>query len=215
MLLTLKQYHHKHLNKWNTSSNDKQHMVNKNERVSSMLSLQGEPASNLVFSRSFHWSPIICSSTVLRCTLYTFILIVLSVQGKPGILENVYCYSVKSLTPKSLHLHIYWRALLLLVSLESRYWYHSNGFSLSLLYVSFITFLPAMGGSPWACIQTCFVDPHIFFFPAQKWCTMGNQLTGIAASQILPVEHYLTDVQDFDFEARWILLFYYWLAPFE
>lgn len=29
---------------------------------------------------------------------------------------------------------------------------------------------------------------------------MGNQLTGIAPSQILPVEHYLTDVSSFHFE---------------
>ncbi len=29
---------------------------------------------------------------------------------------------------------------------------------------------------------------------------MGNQLTGIAPSQILPVEHYLTDVSDYEFD---------------
>ncbi len=30
---------------------------------------------------------------------------------------------------------------------------------------------------------------------------MGNQLTGIAPSQIFPVEHYLTDVTDYEFDA--------------
>ncbi|KAJ8021698.1 Phosphoinositide 3-kinase regulatory subunit 4 [Holothuria leucospilota] len=30
---------------------------------------------------------------------------------------------------------------------------------------------------------------------------MGNQLTGIAPSQILPVEHYLTDVSDYEFDS--------------
>ena len=29
---------------------------------------------------------------------------------------------------------------------------------------------------------------------------MGNQLTGIAPSQILPVEHYLQDVPSFEYE---------------
>jgi len=31
---------------------------------------------------------------------------------------------------------------------------------------------------------------------------MGNQLTGIAPSQILPVEQYLTDITDFHFESN-------------
>jgi len=35
---------------------------------------------------------------------------------------------------------------------------------------------------------------------------MGNQLTGIAPSQILPVEQYLTDVSsEYEFECRWVL----------
>ena len=32
---------------------------------------------------------------------------------------------------------------------------------------------------------------------------MGNQLTGIAPSQILPVDHYLTDVANYEFDIRW------------
>ena len=31
---------------------------------------------------------------------------------------------------------------------------------------------------------------------------MGNQLTGIAPSQILPVEQYLSDIPDYEFETR-------------
>ncbi len=31
---------------------------------------------------------------------------------------------------------------------------------------------------------------------------MGNQLAGVAPSQIFPVEHYLTDLQDLTFEVR-------------
>jgi len=31
---------------------------------------------------------------------------------------------------------------------------------------------------------------------------MGNQLTGIAPSQIQPVEHYLTDIPDYEFDCR-------------
>jgi len=33
---------------------------------------------------------------------------------------------------------------------------------------------------------------------------MGNQLTGIAPSQILPVEHYLTDTTEAEFDSRYI-----------
>ena len=33
---------------------------------------------------------------------------------------------------------------------------------------------------------------------------MGNQLTGIAPSQILPVEYYLTDVTEHEFEVRYM-----------
>ena len=32
---------------------------------------------------------------------------------------------------------------------------------------------------------------------------MGNQLTGIAPSQILPVDHYLTDLPDYEYDYRW------------
>ena len=31
---------------------------------------------------------------------------------------------------------------------------------------------------------------------------MGNQLSGIAPSQILPVDHYLTDMADYEFDIR-------------
>ena len=46
---------------------------------------------------------------------------------------------------------------------------------------------------------------------------MGNQLTGIAPSQILPVEYYLTDVAGYDFDSRLALqngkhLFPVWLV---
>jgi len=34
---------------------------------------------------------------------------------------------------------------------------------------------------------------------------MGNQLTGIAPSQILPVEQYLTDVQQFHFIEKYVI----------
>jgi len=34
---------------------------------------------------------------------------------------------------------------------------------------------------------------------------MGNQLTGVAPSQILPVEQYLTDVPDFHFVEKYVL----------
>ena len=31
---------------------------------------------------------------------------------------------------------------------------------------------------------------------------MGNQLTGIAPSQILPVDHYLTDLPEYEYDYR-------------
>jgi len=34
---------------------------------------------------------------------------------------------------------------------------------------------------------------------------MGNQLTGVAPSQILPVEQYLTDVPQFHFIEKYVL----------
>ena len=40
------------------------------------------------------------------------------------------------------------------------------------------------------------------------WCStthfihMGNQLSGIAPSQILSVEHYFSDLSDFEFDCR-------------
>jgi len=36
---------------------------------------------------------------------------------------------------------------------------------------------------------------------------MGNQLTGVAPSQILPVEQYLTDVPQFHFIEKYVLYF--------
>lgn len=39
---------------------------------------------------------------------------------------------------------------------------------------------------------------------------MGNQLTGIAPSQILPVEHYLTDVPDYEFDLRCVVHILFW-----
>jgi len=35
---------------------------------------------------------------------------------------------------------------------------------------------------------------------------MGNQLTGVAPSQILPVEQYLTDVPQFHFVEKYVML---------
>ena len=43
-----------------------------------------------------------------------------------------------------------------------------------------------------------------FFVKLLVKSSMGNQLTGIAPSQILPVEYYLTDVADCHFETRFI-----------
>jgi hypothetical protein len=40
------------------------------------------------------------------------------------------------------------------------------------------------------------------FITAADWQTMGNQLVGIAPSQIFPVEHYLTDQTDLQFDAK-------------
>lgn len=37
---------------------------------------------------------------------------------------------------------------------------------------------------------------------------MGNQLVGIAPSQIFPVEHYLTDLRDFQFDKKYVHYFY-------
>lgn len=34
---------------------------------------------------------------------------------------------------------------------------------------------------------------------------MGNQLVGIAPSQIFPVEHYLTDHSDLQFDIKWVI----------
>ena len=38
---------------------------------------------------------------------------------------------------------------------------------------------------------------------------MGNQLTGIAQSQILPVSNYLADNSKYKYESRFMLLYIY------
>jgi len=44
---------------------------------------------------------------------------------------------------------------------------------------------------------------------------MGNQLTGIAPSQILPVEQYLTDVPQFHFVEKYVLCFVQYIYSFD
>ena len=36
---------------------------------------------------------------------------------------------------------------------------------------------------------------------------MGNQLSSIAPSQILSVDHYFTDLRDYEYDIRWVFYF--------
>jgi hypothetical protein len=50
-----------------------------------------------------------------------------------------------------------------------------------------------------------YYDIHVTYRHIQRWTlniNMGNQLTGIAPSQIQPVDQYLTDIQDYQYENR-------------
>lgn len=51
----------------------------------------------------------------------------------------------------------------------------------------------------WLLLKVQFIIEFIFFF---KLFDMGNQLVGIAPSQIFPVEYYLTDHNDLIFDVK-------------